>query len=32
MPKRSELTVQQRREVVLALLRREEPAVALARR
>jgi len=32
MPKRSELTVEQRREAVLALLRREEPAVLLARR
>lgn len=32
MPKRLELTVQQRREVVLALLRREESAAALARR
>ena len=32
MPKRSELTVEQRREAVLALLRREEPAVQLARR
>ena len=32
MPKHSELTAQQRREAVLALLRREEPAVQLARR
>src|SRR6266705_3328177 len=32
MPKRSELTVAQRRDAVLALLRREEPAEALARR
>ena len=32
MPKRSELTAAQRREAVLALLRREEPAVQLARR
>ena len=32
MPKHSDLTVTQRREVVLALLRREEPAVQLARR
>jgi transposase len=32
MPKRSELTVEQRREAVLALLRREEPAVQVARR
>jgi len=32
MPKRSELTVEQRREAVLALLRREEPAAPLARR
>jgi transposase-like protein len=32
MPKRSELTVEQRREAVLALLRREEPAAQLARR
>jgi transposase-like protein len=32
MPKHSELTVAQRREVVLALLRREEPATQLARR
>lgn len=32
MPKRSELTVEQRREAVLALLRREEPAALLARR
>ena len=32
MPKRLELTVPQRREVVLALLRREESAAALARR
>jgi transposase len=32
MPKRSELTVEQRREAVLALLRREEAAVQLARR
>jgi transposase-like protein len=32
MPKRSELTGEQRREVVLALLRRDEPAVQLARR
>lgn len=32
MPKRSELSVEQRREAVLALLRREEAAVQLARR
>ncbi len=32
MPKRSELTVEQRREAVLALLRRDEPAAQLARR
>ena len=32
MPRRSELTVEQRREAVLALLRREEPAGQLARR
>jgi|SRR5579864_871532 len=32
MPRRSELTVQQRREAVLVLLRREEPAVQVARR
>jgi transposase len=32
MPKHSSLTVAQRREAVLALLRREEPAVQLARR
>src|SRR5438046_5602340 len=32
MPKRSELTVEKRREAVLALLRREEPAALLARR
>jgi transposase len=32
MPKRSESTAVQRREAVLALLRREEPAVQLARR
>jgi len=32
MPKHSELTVEQRREAVLALLRREEPAASLARR
>jgi transposase-like protein len=32
MPKRAELTVEQRREAILALLRREEPAVQLARR
>ena len=32
MPKRSELTVEQRREAVLALLRREEPAAQLGRR
>jgi len=32
MPRRSELTVEQRREAVLALLRREEPIVQLARR
>jgi transposase-like protein len=32
MPKHSELTVEQRREAVLALLRREEPAAPLARR
>ena len=32
MSRRSELTVEQRREAVLALLRREEPAVQLARR
>jgi transposase len=32
MPRRSELTIEQRREAVLALLRREEPAAQLARR
>ena len=32
MPKHSELTVGQRREAVLVLLRREEPAAQLARR
>jgi transposase len=32
MPKHSDLTVEQRREAVLALLRREEPAAQLARR
>src|ERR1041384_8863392 len=32
MPRRSELTVAQRRDAVLALLRREEPAAQLARR
>ena len=32
MGKRSELSVAQRREAVLALLRREEPATKLARR
>ena len=32
MPRRSELTVEQRREAVLALLRREEPVAQLARR
>ncbi len=32
MPKHSELTVAQRREAVLALVRREEPATLLARR
>ncbi len=32
MGKRSDLSVAQRREAVLALLRREEPAVKLARR
>ena len=32
MPRRSELPVAQRREAVLALLRREEPAIQLARR
>jgi len=32
MPRRSELTVEQRREAVLALLRKEEPATQLARR
>ena len=32
MPKHSDLTVEQRREAVLALLRREEPAVQVARR
>ena len=32
MPRRSELTVEQRREAVLALLRREEPVAPLARR
>jgi len=32
MGKRSELTAAQRRDVVLALLRREEPASTLARR
>jgi transposase-like protein len=32
MPKKSEVPVPQRREAVLALLRREEPALQLARR
>ena len=32
MPKHSELTPPQRRDAVLALLRREEPAIQLARR
>lgn len=32
MPKHSELTVAQRRDAVLSLLRREEPGVQLARR
>lgn len=32
MPRQSNLTVAQRRDVVLALLRREEPATQLARR
>jgi len=32
MPKHSELSASQRREAVLALLRREEPATQLARR
>ncbi len=32
MPRRSELTVEQRREAVLALLRKEEPATQVARR
>jgi transposase len=32
MPKHSELSAPQRREAVLALLRREEPATQLARR
>src|SRR5262245_14041813 len=32
VPRRSELTVAQRRDAVLALLRREEPAAQLARR
>jgi transposase-like protein len=32
MPKRCELTLEQRREAVLALLRRQEPAVQLSRR
>lgn len=32
MPKRLELTVEQRREAVLALLRRQEPAAQVARR
>ena len=32
MSRRSEFTVEQRREAVLALLRREEPAAQLARR
>jgi transposase-like protein len=32
MPKRSEVPVPQRRDAVLALLRREEPATQLARR
>jgi transposase-like protein len=32
MPRRSELPVSQRRDAVLALLRREEPAAQLARR
>lgn len=32
MAKKSDLTIVQRREVVLALIRREEPAAQLARR
>jgi transposase len=32
MPRRSELSVEQRREAVLALLRKEEPGAQLARR
>ena len=32
MPRKSELSVAERREVVLAMLRREEPAAVLARR
>jgi len=32
MPRQCDLTVEQRREAVLALLRREEPAAQLARR
>ena len=32
MPKRTELSVEQRRDAVLALLRKEEPATQLARR
>jgi len=32
MPKRTNLTTAQRREIVLSLLRREEPAAQLARR
>jgi hypothetical protein len=32
MPRRSELSVEQRRAAVLALLRKEEPGVQLARR
>src|SRR6266550_6855988 len=32
MPRRSELTVEQRREAVLALLRKEEPGTQVARR
>lgn len=32
MPRRSELSMEQRRDAVLALLRKEEPGVQLARR
>ena len=32
MPRRSELTAEQRRDAVLALLRKEEPGAQLARR